>query len=63
MLFFGNNGNSTKPGSNKTLASILINPELAYAVKEYLVIQNEYSNQLLLRDSVIFRDYFRNYMI
>lgn len=58
MLFFDKNGNSTIPGSNKTLTSILNNPELAYAVKEYLVIQNEYNNQLSLKDNVVFRDCF-----
>ena len=58
MMFFDRNGNSTKPGSSKTLVSILNDPELAYAVKEYLIIQNEYSNQLSLKDNVIFRDCF-----
>ena len=58
MLFFDKNENSTKSGSNKTLTSILNNPELAYAVKEYLIIRNEYNNQLSLKDNVVFRDCF-----
>ena len=58
MLFFDKNGNSIKPGSNKTLTSILNNLELAYAVKEYLIIRNEYNNQLSLKDNVVFRDCF-----
>ena len=58
MLFLDKNGNSTKPGSSKTLAGILRDPELAYAVKEYLIIQNEYNNQSSLKDNVIFRDCF-----
>lgn len=58
MLFFDSNGKLNKPNSNKTLDSILRDPELEYAIKEYLIIQEEFNKGISLKDNVVFRDCF-----
>lgn len=58
MTFFDRNGYFIKPGSNKNLQSILHDPELKYAVDEYLIIQNEFSKNKSLKDNVVFRACF-----